>query len=568
MRWIPRDVIAAGCLLLQAVATPQVPRPTFRPHVVVVPIDVRVFDKTGHPIDDLRESDFQVFEDGKRRDISLFSHEIGSGATGLAPSGIASSAGVSISPAEPRTFLLVLGRGRLEGPSKGLTALIDFVRTQLTPEDRVGVAAYNRISDLTTDHEAVARLLIRYKDKHEAIENVLSNYLRGLAAVLWDGVSILPSIQSQIDHLFQSPGLPRLRRMPMQFGPDDEGFGDIRREVLDMFAADLRSLVTPELVRGHQDLQQLFTCTEFLRAVSGEKHLIFVTEQPPNSSSFWPREDKLALLASDARIAVSTIQTGGLPANFRIVPRGLLDATAPITPYVEINSDNPFPGRTLDEALSIQAIRGAAQQTGGVFSAYEPGATAVRRIAERTASRYTLGYYPPESTATGTFHNIEVKVARSGVDLSYRRGYFASDIAAFKDLRATISAERVKATFEDYRAFTDIPIDLTVRAVGSRVDVSLKIDPKAIQFTEHDGGKTAALEIAVAVGRSGKDARGQKQDAIDLSFDPPAFKRLTREKIAYTTSVDVTGDPRKLEVKVVVYDYTADRVGTAVARIR
>lgn len=43
-----------------------------------------------------------------------------------------------------------------------------------------------------------------------------------------------------------------------------------------------------------------------------------------------------------------------------------------------------------------------------------------------------------------------------------------------------------------------------MHAVGGRVDVSLKIDPGAIQFTEHDGRKVAALEIGAAVGRSGK----------------------------------------------------------------
>jgi len=159
-------------------------------------------------------------------------------------------------------------------------------------------------------------------------------------------------------------------------------------------------------------------------------------------------------------------------------------------------------------------------------------------------------------------------LVRSDVDLSYRRGYFANDTAARADARAVLSNERVTGAFEDYRHFTDLPVDLTVKTVGRRVDISLKVDPGAVQFTDHDGRKVATLEIAVAVGRSGKDARGHRQDAVDLSFDPAEFKKLTREKITYTTSVDVDTDPRNLEVKAVVYDYIADRVGTAVAKIR
>ncbi len=39
--------------------------------------------------------------------------------------------------AEPRTFLIVLGRGRLQGPARGLDAAIAFVRENLLPQDLV-----------------------------------------------------------------------------------------------------------------------------------------------------------------------------------------------------------------------------------------------------------------------------------------------------------------------------------------------------------------------------------------------------------------------------------------------
>ena len=78
----------------------------------------------------------------------------------------------------------------------------------------------------------------------------------------------------------------------------------------------------------------------------------------------------------------------------------------------------------------------------------------------------------------------------------------------------------------------------------------------------------ATLEIAAVVGQSGKDSPNFKQDALDLSFDRAAFQRIKREKISYTTSIPVTGNPRNRDVKVVVYDYAADRVGSAIGKIR
>jgi hypothetical protein len=83
MRFRSRLIGAAGFLMLLASSAPTAQTPTFRPRVTVVPVDVRVVDKLGRTVDDLRESDVQVFEDGKRQDVAFFSHE-GSSASSAA----------------------------------------------------------------------------------------------------------------------------------------------------------------------------------------------------------------------------------------------------------------------------------------------------------------------------------------------------------------------------------------------------------------------------------------------------------------------------------------------------
>ena len=57
----------------------QPPQPTFRTGVTIVPVDVRVLDRNGKPVTDLKQSDFVVLEDGSPQDIRFFS------ARGLVP---------------------------------------------------------------------------------------------------------------------------------------------------------------------------------------------------------------------------------------------------------------------------------------------------------------------------------------------------------------------------------------------------------------------------------------------------------------------------------------------------
>ena len=125
-------------------AAQQPPPPKFRTGVVIVPVDVRVLDRNGKPVTDLTQADFTVLEDGAPQEIRHFS------ARGLAPAPVPPEAKPAVrtassSPTQTqssRIFLIVLGRGRLQYPSKGVDAVIHFVRNRLLPQDQVAVLAF------------------------------------------------------------------------------------------------------------------------------------------------------------------------------------------------------------------------------------------------------------------------------------------------------------------------------------------------------------------------------------------------------------------------------------------
>jgi hypothetical protein len=73
-------------------------------------------------------------------------------------------------PQASRVFLFVLGSGRLQEPSKGLDATVDFIRTRLCPKDQVAAFAWNPATAFTSDHERVAPVIDRLREENDVID--------------------------------------------------------------------------------------------------------------------------------------------------------------------------------------------------------------------------------------------------------------------------------------------------------------------------------------------------------------------------------------------------------------
>ena len=91
-----------------------------------------------------------------------------------------------------------------------------------------------------------------------------------------------------------------------------------------------------------------------------------------------------------------------------------------------VDPRNPYDGGFA--APGIDTMNLFAGKTGGrafyVMNDLEP---AIRTIVDDDQVTYMLGFYPADVKLDGSFHPISVKVARSGVDVRYRKGYFATD---------------------------------------------------------------------------------------------------------------------------------------------
>jgi VWFA-related protein len=552
---------------------PQQPAPpTFRSPVVAVPVDVRVIDnRTGKPVTDLTQQDFTVFEDGVRQDVRLFAVQRFDGAEerpspgpkpaapAAAPAGRAAGT-PAITPQTTRVFLFVLGSGRLQEPSKGMDATLEFIRTRLRPKDLVAAFAYNRATAFTTDHERVARVIERFRKENDALDRDIRFAMAGLAGVY--GSRELPSaIKARIDAIFTDAGslpvgstasagqLPNADRMKKDLRNEQEA---IIQSMIDAGRAGPESAgaagplpaldwsgfdtFVAQNVQTMRDAGNLYAAIAFMQRIEGEKHLVFVTEygfQLPR----WDDERDLARVAADSRVAIDVLQTGGV-----------------VSP------------------LMAGTLRTLSEVSGGMASISECSRPALARLDEATTSSYLLGYYPSNTRWDGAFRSISVKVNRPGVTLAYRRGYNARvALPGFDrfDYAARFRVEGAASYAEDVK---DIAVTLAASLAGEGkqtfVVVSAQIDPAALHFDVRNGIFVGQILIAVVPMDSRRAIIGgkYKRQVAHLQYDSETLALVRKIGIPYDARLPVPAETRF--IRVIVYDATADRVGTASANVR
>jgi VWFA-related protein len=165
---------AFALLTLAAQAVPQPARPVIRSGVTYVSTDVAVRDGNGQFVADLRQADFEVFEDGVKQDIAGFTLTHGGRVIAdILPPADTVGQGLLLPPPRPpndasgRVFLIFVDDLHFDAPETiRVRALLKKIRRELVhPGDLIGIVStgYSSVAvDLTYDHtrldEAISKV--------------------------------------------------------------------------------------------------------------------------------------------------------------------------------------------------------------------------------------------------------------------------------------------------------------------------------------------------------------------------------------------------------------------------
>ncbi|HEV2835321.1 MAG TPA: VWA domain-containing protein [Pyrinomonadaceae bacterium] len=492
-----------------------------------------VVTKDGKVVRDLKAEDFEIYEDGRRQDITSFAF-ISNVDPNTTRTAQPKREKTEVAPPGPierdvrrRTIAIVVDDLGLsaESMSQVRKQLRKFVAEELQPNDLVAIirtgGEMGALQQFTNDKRLLTRAvdLLRW--------NVCSRI----------GIHVLP-IRSNF------PSMPG--------GCGGYSYGNTRRSlnfILDAMAE----------LPGRKSMVVL---SDSLPVEDQDDGLATNSEV----AAFYARNYTAALRriaekAIRSSVVIYAVDTQGLQ------PTGVTAADSfsgnPQQVMQQMNS------LISDRARLLQIRREGgdliARQTGG-FHVRNSNDYGLNRVAEDQTGYYLLGYRPTDETFNRKFHHIKAKVKRSGMSVRTRFGFFGVSEEDVRRARRTPQDLTNLALMSPF-ASQDIEVELASffandKTEGSLVRSFVYVDANGLTFTPVNDRQETSLEIhGVIFGDNGlvvhqvkhtatlklrqEEYEKAKSVGIRLRFDMPAVR------------------PGSFQVRIGVRDRTSSKIGTA-----
>lgn len=398
---------------------PAVATPVFSSDVSLVLLPVFVIDKEGRAVRGLTTADFEVHEDGRRAEVVSFRYVDTTDAEDEDERHVASAA--------RRRFLLLFDKSFTDpaGLDRARRAAADFVRLRLAPSDLAAVATFDVNNGI--------RLVAGFTEDRALLSHAVATL----------GVPSLTRISDPLGLAadFSITDIPLLGRG--EEAPTPQALIDNVAAVLvqRMRQAEEQAYIQQVgvLLEGFEGLARA------LRGVEGRKQVLYFSagfdarmlvgqwgsEQKANAESV--AEGRLWKVDPRARFGDSRLRdnlsraTRSLAAADTVVHSIDVTGLGRDRSLVQTNvSQDSVRDTTNRESLSF-----FASETGGrLFDNSNNLGPALAEMLEMTSRYYVLGIQPEREKGPGAFHKLKVKVARKGVKLSHRPGYFERTVGA------------------------------------------------------------------------------------------------------------------------------------------
>jgi VWFA-related protein len=495
----------------------------------LVLVNVVARDKQGKPITDLKQDDFTLLEDGKAQRISSFDFEnldttplaAGSGPSQAATNGpavpakpilTAKDADQALSNKRVIVLFFDLGSMAPDETERSVQAARKYVQTKMTSADLIAIvtlASSLRLDqDFTGDQARLLRVLNRFTHSEgQGMENGATGDPEGLADT------------------------------GDAYTPDETEYNQFNTD---------------------RKLQALQSLCQVLGKFNQKKSIIYFSSGMTQTGI----ENQAALRAAvntaiKANVAIYTMDSRGLEAE----PPGGSAATA------SLHGTGMYSGAAVQNQFdanfaSQETLTTLSGDTGGrAFLDTNDLGQVFDRVQRDTSVYYVLGYKSSNAMRDGKYRRIQVKVNRPGMNLEFRKGYYAP-----KDFQH-FNAEDKEQQMEDEMA-SELPnTDVAVYMAASyfRMDdrrfyvpVALVVPGSQIPFTKGGDKDKASLDIIGEVLDELKRPVGSMRETVKLSLD--ASQEVRRKNVQYSTGFLLASG--KYHFKFVVRENQSGRLGS------
>ena len=542
--------------------------------VDVVTVDVEVRDAQGRPVTDLGRGDFQLFEDGRRVELTNFERIARSAAPPTPAAAVAPPAPTTTTPSAPATT---------EAKSH-VVVYVDNVH--LHPSSRT--RALRQVRDFLAQGLAGERVLIAAQGKGGfSVRLPFSSDPTAMAAAL-DAVDKLTTHGHEVDleRITAVQALAAIQKQNMIQGtpcahnilPPVEGFAESARQDTRATLGQLAYLVNSlaglpgrkallyvsdglPLQPGRELFEVLYQICGGGAAISG----VGYTSQPDSEGGGGmpkPSEGGFGFPMVDTTGDASTYQaqSAALDAARYDLTNDLRRLTAHANAHrvslytLQASGLSTFLGdgqRMGDEGLlaipAVASMAAANVKDPLVYLAHETGGRAIidtndftrdlARMREDLTTYYSLGY-SPSHRGDGKEHRIEVKVKRPGVRLDYRRTY--RDKPALEQ-----AADRMLAALT--HGYEDNPLGVAVEMLppkpldGGRVLVTARLLVPLFKLATITRERVyeGKLRVLVMIGEPGGGRSALRQLEVPLRVTEAEVLTAFGKSFAYDVGLEL-----------------------------
>jgi VWFA-related protein len=551
-------------------------RSVFKANAQIVVLDVVVSDMKGRPVGGLHKEDFLVSEDGHRQTISYFEEHTG-----------AQPLQANLPDLPPNVFTNI---PRVK-PSDSVTVLVlDSLNTPLTDQSNLRVQVLKYLKNLQPGRRMAIftlgtqlRFVQGFTDDPALLTVAINNRKSGA------GLQTSPLLQSNTETAANQELVGALA----EHSPDAAA-------AMQQFLADQSS--TRSGIRIKLTLEALQELAHYLAGIPGRKNVVWfsgafpvvIFPNPSLGDSFGVQRDdreeirKTDALLASAQVAIYPIAAEGLATG------SLYSAAADArqAPQISRPQQEEAQERNADHA----GMEEIAKDTGGAAFYNTNGLSdALARVADHGSYFYTLTYSSANLATNGRFRKIKVKLAKySGLQLAYRRGYYADDAksaqaAAAKPVSDPLSpflrpglpdSTQVPFTLRVLRGSTQPGADpvLTTRTQSAanpgqggdnpnlrgpltRYMVDFMIAARGLQFDPApDGRRHVNVQAALVVYNHEGRPRNWMLRQINLNLDAARYTAAQASGVNLYLEIDAPNDG--VSLRGGIYDLNSNLAGT------